>query len=122
MYKTVLRSRLLTNVSTVNKQFELVIPAGWQALRSALSLFSQDGALEVVTSRLILGEACCGMSQFSASEEHLSQARWAMTKSTSSDTVTKARLHRATAALYTAKGEKNKAIDELASEVCQCLL
>ncbi|TPX36126.1 hypothetical protein SmJEL517_g01471 [Synchytrium microbalum] len=99
------------------QKFDLVIPAASQSLRLALALFSQDGSLEVVTSRLILGEACCGMTQYAACEEHLSQARWAMTKSGSTDPSTRARLHRATAALYAAKGDRTKAIEELASEI-----
>ncbi|TPX46886.1 hypothetical protein SeLEV6574_g02971 [Synchytrium endobioticum] len=99
------------------QQFDLVIPAAWQSLRSALALFSRDGALEIVTSRLILGEACCGMMQYSACEEHLAQARWQMAKSGSTDSVVKARLHRATAALQMATGQRAKAIEEIASEI-----
>ncbi|KAJ3119670.1 Zinc finger MYND domain-containing protein 12 [Physocladia obscura] len=94
-------------------QYDLAIPAALQALRFSMDVFGQD-SIELVPSYLLLGEASIGLKQYTAAEDYLSLAKWAVLKAVNCENKIRSQMHRNFGLLYASRGEYSDALSQLA--------
>ncbi|KAI8896520.1 hypothetical protein BC833DRAFT_94372 [Globomyces pollinis-pini] len=97
-------------------QYELAIPAALQALRFSMDV-SGDNSIDLVPSYLILGEASTGMKRYYEAEKYLSLAKWVILKSDHCEDQIRSQLYRNFGQLYAAKGDYDKALQQLALDI-----
>ncbi|KAJ3357707.1 Zinc finger MYND domain-containing protein 12 [Entophlyctis luteolus] len=94
-------------------QYDLAIPAALQALRFSMDVYGQDST-ELVPSYLLLGEASIGLKQYTAAEDYLSLAKWAVLKAINCENRIRSQMHRNFGLLYASRGEYDQALSQLA--------
>eukprot|EP00727_Mastigamoeba_balamuthi_P009142 m51a1_g4850 hypothetical protein (382) ;mRNA; f:263673-265301 len=84
-------------------QYDLAIPAALQSLKFSVDVHGA-GALELVPSYLLLGEASIGLGKYGQAESYLSAAKWAVLKNPACPNRIKSSLHRIFGKLYSSSG------------------
>jgi tetratricopeptide (TPR) repeat protein len=95
---------------------ELAIPGAIQAL-SFLKELHGDGAMEMVSSYLLLAEANLGLGRFQQADEFLSLANWSVLQNPECSNKVRSKLHRNFGKLYSAQGKLNEALVELSKDI-----
>ncbi|XP_014682009.1 PREDICTED: zinc finger MYND domain-containing protein 12-like isoform X2 [Priapulus caudatus] len=98
---------------------EKAIPAVLQSLHFAIEVYGLS-SIELVTSYLMLAEACIGLHRLKEAEDYLSQAQWTVLMVPDCDYRIKSQVHRQIGRLCEVKGDYEEALRHLAEDVYHC--